>query len=80
MLTDFHSEVSRYSKGKYYNEAEDDMTPAQWKKEYWGDDGDIYNKLMLIKKAWDPRNMFTCHQCLGSDWDPAQDTGGVFGK
>jgi len=42
------------------------MAPAQWKKEFWSDSA--YEKLVDIKKAWDPQNIFTCNQCIGSDW------------
>ena len=68
LIADFHKDLSRYSYGKYYNEAEPDLTAAEWKSQFWGDD--IYNKLMVIKKKWDPQNTFTCPECLGFDWVP----------
>lgn len=71
VLTELHADLEPYSRGKYYNEAEPDMSPEKWKKEFWG--LDMYDKLLRIKKQWDPRNRFTCNQCVGSDWDPATD-------
>jgi len=66
-----HADLAPFSRGKYYNEAENDMSPEQWKKEFWG--ADMYAQLLNIKKQWDPLNKFTCAQCVGSDWDPATD-------
>ncbi|KAF6038970.1 hypothetical protein EB796_002713 [Bugula neritina] len=64
-VKEFHEDLARFSSGKYYNEAEPDMAPHR-KKEFWSDSA--YEKLVDIKKAWDPQNIFTCNQCIGSDW------------
>jgi len=58
-VVEFHEDLARFSSGKYYNEAEPDMAPSQWKKEFWSDSA--YEKLVDIKKAWDPQNIFTCN-------------------
>lgn len=76
VLVAFHRDLSRFSKGKYYNEAEPDMTPDQWKEEFWG--RQKYEDLLSIKKKWDPENRFTCNECIGSDWVP--DKAGVIGR
>ena len=47
------------------------MKTAEWKKQFWSEE--TYRKLMAIKMSWDPTNMFTCVECLGSDWDPSKD-------
>lgn len=35
-----------------------------WKSRYWGDN---YNRLLAVKKAYDPENFFWCRHCVGSD-------------
>ena len=51
-------------KGQYYSECDDDLPPAQWQKEFWGNE--TYSQLLNIKKKYDPDNHFTCLQCVGS--------------
>jgi len=31
---------------------------------YWGKN---FEKLLRIKKKWDPRGVFQCHHCVGSE-------------
>jgi ribonuclease T2 len=35
-----------------------------WKRRYWGDN---YDRLLAVKKAYDPDNFFWCRHCVGSD-------------
>ena len=51
-------------KGQYYSECDDVLPPAQWQKEFWGNE--TYSRLLNIKKKYDPDNHFTCLQCVGS--------------
>lgn len=46
----------------YFSESETGM--ADWKQRYWGTN---YAKLLTTKQKYDPKNMFTCHHCVGSD-------------
>ena len=75
---DLHVDLEPYSEGKYYNEAETDMSPQKWKSAFWGEEGDMYTRILRIKQTWDPNNKFTCHQCVGSDTDTTSQLLGKF--
>ncbi|CCO36641.1 hypothetical protein BN14_10783 [Rhizoctonia solani AG-1 IB] len=46
----------------YFNEA--DPLEPQWKKSFFGSH---YDRLLKIKQAVDPKGLFTCNRCVGSD-------------
>ncbi|KDN37518.1 hypothetical protein RSAG8_10117, partial [Rhizoctonia solani AG-8 WAC10335] len=46
----------------YSNEA--DPLEPQWKKAFWGTH---YDRLQEIKRQIDPKGLFTCNRCVGSD-------------
>ncbi|MCB0411224.1 MAG: FAD-binding protein, partial [Bdellovibrionales bacterium] len=48
--------------GTYSNEA--DYFEPNWKNSFWGVN---YQKLLDIKKHYDPSSLFTCHHCVGSE-------------
>jgi FAD/FMN-containing dehydrogenase len=48
--------------GSYINET--DYFEPDWQHAFWGDN---YPKLLAIKRAYDPHNLFTCHHCVGSE-------------
>ncbi|CUA78435.1 hypothetical protein RSOLAG22IIIB_13146 [Rhizoctonia solani] len=48
----------------YMNEA--DPLEPQWKKAFWGAH---YDRLQGIKQQIDPKGLFTCNRCVGSDLD-----------
>ncbi|ETI20394.1 hypothetical protein G647_08429 [Cladophialophora carrionii CBS 160.54] len=48
--------------GTYVNEA-NPYEPA-WRKVFWGSN---YDRLLKIKTARDPTNLFVCNRCVGSD-------------
>jgi hypothetical protein len=51
--------------GSYSNEA--DPTVEGWKKEFWGEN---YERLLEVKRKWDPEGVFWCRACVGSDeWE-----------
>jgi hypothetical protein len=51
--------------GAYVNEA--DPTNPLWKVDYYGEN---YEKLLQIKKKWDPKGVFWCKPCIGYDeWE-----------
>ena len=53
--------------GSYYNEG--DWWDPDWKRSHWGSDG-RYERLRAAKDRYDPRGLFVCHHCVGSeDWD-----------
>ncbi|XP_013421321.1 FAD-linked oxidoreductase ZEB1 [Lingula anatina] len=61
-LQTFHQRLLKAGSGVYLNEASDILD--DWKQLQWGAN---YPRLLEIKKKWDPRNIFTCHHCVGSD-------------
>lgn len=48
--------------GSYLNET--DYFEPDWQHAFWGDH---YDRLLAIKRKYDPRNVFTCHHCVGSE-------------
>ncbi|WAR15421.1 A2478-like protein [Mya arenaria] len=51
-----------YGQGTYFNEPSEHL--PNWKTEYWGGH---YDRLLSIKRQWDPDHVFTCLHCVGSD-------------
>jgi len=49
-------------RGSYYNEG--DYTEEAWQESYWGSN---YAELLRTKSKYDPDNIFSCHQCVGSE-------------
>ncbi|KFY13971.1 hypothetical protein V492_02933 [Pseudogymnoascus sp. VKM F-4246] len=60
--------------GTYGNEA--DPYDPDWKNDWWGD---MYDELLMVKKKYDPEDVFWCWRCVGNDaW--AESTGaGLYG-
>jgi hypothetical protein len=51
--------------GAYMNEA--NPYEPDWQKVFWGEN---YPRLLEIKNKWDPRGLFRCNRCVGSErWD-----------
>ncbi|MFT3698915.1 MAG: FAD-binding protein [Kofleriaceae bacterium] len=48
--------------GSYVNEG--DYFEKDWQRRFWGTN---YDRLLKIKKQYDPKNLFTCHHCVGSE-------------
>jgi len=48
--------------GSYVNET--DYFEPDWQRSFWGDN---YPRLLAIKRTYDPRGVFTCHHCVGSE-------------
>jgi FAD/FMN-containing dehydrogenase len=48
--------------GAYFNEA--DVNERDWQQAFFGE---IYVQLLRIKRRYDPRNVFWCRQCVGSE-------------
>jgi hypothetical protein len=48
--------------GTYLNET--DYFEPDWQRELWGDN---YEKLLAIKRKYDPEGLFYCHHCVGSE-------------
>jgi FAD/FMN-containing dehydrogenase len=46
--------------GAYFSES--DYLEPNWQRSFWGDAN--YARLQAIKKAYDPRGVFTCHNCV----------------
>ena len=51
--------------GSYVNEA--DYFEADWQHTFWGKN---YERLLQIKRKYDPRGLFTCHHCVGDEDRP----------
>ncbi|MED7788582.1 FAD-binding protein [Francisella sp. 19X1-34] len=49
--------------GTYANEA--DYFQKDWQKVFWGDN---YSRLLDIKNKYDPKGLFYCHHCVGSEY------------
>ncbi|WAR21031.1 VAO15-like protein [Mya arenaria] len=54
---------SNFGSGMYLNEPWKDN--PYWKEDFWGTEN--YERLLLIKRRYDPDNFFTCLHCVGSD-------------
>ncbi|KAK6167986.1 hypothetical protein SNE40_021900 [Patella caerulea] len=65
----YGDQLKKYGKGIYFNEPTQDIN--DWKEQFWGPN---YARLLKIKKKWDPKNMFTCQHCVGSDEDCVVDS------
>jgi FAD/FMN-containing dehydrogenase len=48
--------------GSYVNET--DYFEPDWQRSFWGDH---YDRLLAIKRRYDPAGLFVCHHCVGSD-------------
>ncbi|XP_033727483.1 uncharacterized FAD-linked oxidoreductase YvdP-like [Pecten maximus] len=48
--------------GSYRNEGSADS--PSWKDDFWGSN---YNRLLAIKRVYDPANVFSCVDCVGRD-------------
>lgn len=57
--------------GAYMNEV--DPTEPNWQQTLFGNN---YEKLLAIKKKWDPSGVFWCNHCVGSElWTFVADDG-----
>lgn len=52
------------TRGQYFSECDDELPPGEWQKQFWGQSN--YDRLLTIKRKYDPDNHFTCKQCVGS--------------
>lgn len=48
--------------GSYINEA--DLNEDNWQQVFWGSN---YPRLLNIKRKWDPKDIFMCKPCIGSE-------------
>lgn len=62
MAEHYTKDLIKFGNGSYFNNPS--VYLPDWKTAYWGGH---YDRLLAIKKAWDPNNVFTCHHCVGSD-------------
>ena len=60
----FVQDMYSLGKGAYPNEAEFDL--ENWQVELWGS-MERYNRLLEVKKSWDPNGLFWCHHCVGDE-------------
>ena len=49
--------------GTYFHET--DYDEPSWQRANWGDV--TYARLRAVKDAYDPRGLFVCHHCVGSE-------------
>merc|ERR1719408_125864 len=61
------SETEVQYSGSYWNEA--DYYEPEWQSSFWGKKN--YAKLLGIKQKYDPDGIFTCHNCVGSEFRTA---------
>ena len=56
---------NKQTMGAYVNEA--DKEDKDWQDSYWGPN---YDRLKKLKRKWDPKGVFWCRPCVGSEeWD-----------
>lgn len=65
---DFAPLLYQLGEGSYYSECEFFMNPGQWQQRFWGQEN--YEKLLEIKKTWDPELVFECRHCIGDEVEP----------
>ena len=58
-----------YSDGSYYSESEYSLD-GDWKERFWG--AENYQRLLSIKRTWDPTFVFSCRHCVGDEEEPGQ--------
>ena len=58
-----------FSEGSYYSESEYSLK-EDWKERFWGMEN--YQRLLAIKRIWDPTFVFTCRHCVGDEEEPGQ--------
>lgn len=63
-MREYGKKLYTVGKGMYYNEP--DYYVEDWKEEFWGS-MERYNRLLEVKKKYDPQHLFTCHKCVASD-------------
>merc|ERR1711862_828974 len=56
-------------RGSHNNEG--DYTELAWQDRYWGSN---YEELLRTKLKYDPDNIFSCHQCVGSEKKSSRET------
>jgi hypothetical protein len=62
----YHFPTANGYSGSYWNEA--DFDEPNWQTSFWGEKN--YEKLLHVKRSYDPRGVFVCHHCVGSEeWD-----------
>ena len=54
----------KYSNWVFWNEPLHNFPKDDWRERYWGG-MDNYNRLLAVKKEFDPENIFTCYHCIG---------------
>ena len=57
----------KFSEGSYYSESEYSME-GTWKERFWGKEN--YERLLSIKRTWDPSFAFSCRHCVGDEEQP----------
>jgi len=57
----------KFSEGSYYSESEYSME-GTWKERFWGKEN--YERLLSIKRTWDPSFVFSCRHCVGDEEEP----------
>ena len=60
----------KHSEHSYYSESEYSLDEDSWKERFWG--MDIYERLLSIKKQWDPEMVFNCRHCVGYGENPGE--------
>jgi len=60
-------EFYKFSDGSYFSESEYSLV-GHWKERFWGKEN--YQRLLSIKRTWDPTFVFTCRHCVGDEEEP----------
>ena len=60
----------RHSEHSYYSESEFSLDDQAWKERFWGKEK--YERLLSIKRTWDPELVFTYRHCVGDQEEPGE--------
>ncbi len=55
--------IYKFGSASYYSESDWSLDEGEWQTRFW--DTPTYEKLMDVKRKWDPEMVFGCRHCVG---------------
>ena len=71
-VKNYSRHLYKFGKNMYYNEPDIDV--VDWKNEFWFPH---YDRLLLVKRLYDPQNLLTCEKCVGWDMNSSTSYGDI---